>query len=139
MTEKIEGRVLVGWKGILQGKVMKFKEHVSFLGDINPKTGKPIERLDPRKRSISNKILFFPGSKGSTVGSAVLYGLAKRKKAPRLLVTPQPELITMGGAIFGEIPMLEISKNQFERVLDEQKARAHIEEEVRGIIELTRR
>lgn len=137
MAEKIEGKVLVSWKGILQGKVMKFKDSISFLGDINPKTGKPIERLDPRKRSISNKILFFPGSKGSTVGSAVLYGLAKRKKAPRVLVTPQPELITMGGAIFGEIPMLEISKTQFKRVLDGQKAKAYIEEGKRGIIELT--
>lgn len=137
MTKRIEGNVLMGWDGIIKGQIIKFTKKISFLGDINPQTSKPISKLDPKRRAIAKKILFFPGSKGSTVGSAVLYGLAKRQKAPKLLVTLNSDLVTLGGAIFGEIPTMKISKTAFDQVQSNQKAKAYIQKE-KGIIEMRR-
>lgn len=122
----MKGRVIVPWDDILEGQVIKYEGKVSFLGDIDPETGKPIETLDTKRRSISKKILVFPGSKGSTVGSAVLYGLAKRNKSPKLLMTPNPDLVTMGGAIFGEIPAIEISKEAFNHLRDGDRLKVRI-------------
>ncbi|NIQ07849.1 MAG: DUF126 domain-containing protein [Candidatus Korarchaeota archaeon] len=135
MTKRIEGRVIVSWEEPLTGRVIKYTKKVSFLGDIDPSTGKAIRTLDKKQRKIANKILFFPGSKGSTVGSAVLYGLAKRGKAPKLIVTPKPDLVTMGGTIFGEIPTLKISTDSFELVDDGEQARAYVKGN-KGIIEV---
>jgi hypothetical protein len=70
-------------------------------------TGKIVGKdLDIFGENLSNKILIFSEGRGSTVGSNILYGLAIKGLAPKLIITSKVELITISGAIFGDIPMI---------------------------------
>lgn len=129
MNKQIKGRVIVSWNGSIEGKIMKLSKKLSFLGDIDPESSRVIEELDEQQRQIRNRILFFPSAKGSTVGSAVLYGLARQRKAPKLLASSSTDLVTMGGAIFGEIPAIKISKDAFNQVKDGDYAKAYTNDE----------
>ena len=80
---------------------------ISFFGDIDQKTGDVVGvDLDICGENIANKIFVFSEGRGSTVGSNVLYGLATNGYAPKLIATERTELITISGAIYGEIPMV---------------------------------
>lgn len=135
MNNQMKGRVIVSWKGRLEGTILKLAKKISFLGDIDPATSRAIKALDEQQRPIKDSILFFPSAKGSTVGSAVLYGLARQGKAPKLLVSPNTDLVTMGGAIFGDIPAVEISREAFNQAKDGARVTAYIVDET-AIIEL---
>jgi predicted aconitase with swiveling domain len=75
-------------------------------------TGKIVGKdLDIFGENLSHKILIFSEGRGSTVGSNILYGLASKGLAPKLIITCNIELITISGAIFGNIPMI-ICKNE---------------------------
>ena len=80
---------------------------ISFFGDIDQRTGEVVgSDLDIKGETIEGKIFVFSEGRGSTVGSNVLYGLAKKGVSPRLMATERAELITISGAIYGEIPMV---------------------------------
>lgn len=95
------------WIDDIVGELLITPCRISFLGDIDLKTGGVIgPDLDVRGMNISGKIFVFSEGRGSTVGANVLFGLSKRGLAPKLLATCKPELITVSGAIFGCIPMI---------------------------------
>jgi len=101
-----EVKVINEWNGRIIGRVLKSLKKISFLGDIDPKTGLVLAKdSDIKGTSIKNKILIFPGGRGSTVGAGVLYGLSKNKTAPLMLITVVPDQVVISGAIFGDIPM----------------------------------
>jgi predicted aconitase with swiveling domain len=103
---KFEVSVIQDWEGIICGEILITQHKISFLGDIDQQTGTVVgSDLDIKGETLKNKIFIFPESRGSTVGSNVLYGLAKQGTAPRLLVTHRAELITISGAVYGQIPM----------------------------------
>jgi len=56
---------------------------------------------------IKDKILVFPRGKGSTVGSYVIYGLAKNGVGPRGIVNQDTETIVATGAILAAIPCVD--------------------------------
>ena len=58
-------------------------------------------------QSITGKVLVFPEGKGSTVGSYVLYQLAKTAKGPKGLILKECEAIVAVGCIIGEIPCVD--------------------------------
>ena len=81
---------------------------VSFLGGIDPDTGKIIEKNhDLKGETIKNKIFCFPSGHGSTVGSYVLYALAKKKLAPKAIVNQTADSVVVVGAIIANIPMID--------------------------------
>ena len=69
--------------GKATGPALVTKEPISFLGTVDPETG---EVVDPGHQlygsNLGGKVLIFPGGKGSTVGSYVIYQLKKRGVAP---------------------------------------------------------
>jgi predicted aconitase with swiveling domain len=79
-----------------------------FLGNVNPETGIVV---DPEHelcgKSISGKVLIFPGGKGSTVGSYVIYQLKKRGLAPAAMINIRSEPIVAVGAIISGIPLVD--------------------------------
>jgi predicted aconitase with swiveling domain len=113
-----KAKVIQSWKGRLRGEVLITTGRISFLGDIDQTSGEIIgSDLDIKGESITNKIFIFSEGRGSTVGSNVLYGLAKNGLAPKLIATEKTELITISGAIYGEIPMItNLSREVFESV-----------------------
>jgi len=52
-------------------------------------------------------VLIFPGGKGSTVGSYVIYQLKKRGMAPKAMINLRAEAIVAVGAIISGIPLVD--------------------------------
>jgi len=113
------GLVIQGWSGEIRGKVLITRSKISFLGDIDLETGKVIGAdLDIKGENVSSKILIFQEGRGSTAGSNVIYGLSRRKLAPKLIATCRAELITISGAIFGGVPMISNIDEKIFEILD---------------------
>jgi len=95
-------------EGDVEGEVIVSPIAISFLGGIDPETGIIIDSENPIKgQSIVNKIFVFPRSKGSTVGSYIIYGLKVNNVAPLALVANEAETIVIAGAILAEIPLVD--------------------------------
>jgi predicted aconitase with swiveling domain len=94
--------------GCASGGALVTSEHISFLGNINPETGVVV---DPGHelygKCIAGNVLIFPGGKGSTVGSYVIYQLKKQGVAPAAMINIRSEPIVAVGAIISGIPLVD--------------------------------
>lgn len=94
--------------GSASGPALVTREAISFLGNVDPGTGRVV---DPSHelfgKSVSGKVLIFPGGKGSTVGSYVIYQLKKRGLAPAAMINLRAEPIVAVGAIISGIPLVD--------------------------------
>ncbi len=94
--------------GRASGQTLVTREHISFLGNVNPETGVVV---DPGHelfgKCIAGKVLIFPGGKGSTVGSYVIYQLKKRGLAPAAMINLRSEPIVAVGAVISGIPLVD--------------------------------
>lgn len=94
--------------GKTEGSVLVSQSPISFLGDVDSKTGEIIDSESPLfGECLKDKIFVFPRGKGSTVGSYVIYGLRVNNVAPLALVTEEAETIVIAGAILAEIPLVD--------------------------------
>jgi len=111
-------------RGAGRGPVLVSPEPLSFLGGVDPETGRVIEQGHPlHGKVIAGKVLAFPHGKGSTVGSYVLYALARNGKAPAALVNTEAEPIIVTGAIIAGIPLVDRTGLPLDRLLDGVMAR----------------
>jgi len=95
-------------KGISSGEVIMTRDSLSFLGGVNPDNGEIIDsKHELLGKNIKNKVLVIPSGKGSTVGSYVLYQMAKNLTAPSAVVALEAEPIIATGAIMAGIPMVD--------------------------------
>ncbi|MEM4481067.1 MAG: DUF126 domain-containing protein [Candidatus Bathyarchaeia archaeon] len=99
-------------RGIVEGKcigeALVSTKPISFLGDVDPATGKIIEkRHDLYGECIKDKVLCFPHGHGSTVGSYVLYSLAKNGLAPKAIINRRADPVVVVGAVIASIPMID--------------------------------
>jgi hypothetical protein len=94
--------------GKATGPALVSKDPISFLGTVDPETG---EVVDPGHqlfgKAVAGKVLIFPGGKGSTVGSYVIYQLKKRGVAPVAMINMRSEPIVAVGAIISGIPLVD--------------------------------
>ncbi len=103
---KIKGRSIS--KGVATGKALISKHKISFLGAVDPTTGIIVDKsLDVYEEEITNCVLIFPGGKGSTVGSYVIYQLKKHGKSPCAMINRRADTIVAVGAIIAEIPVVD--------------------------------
>lgn len=102
----LQGRPLVPGHGL--GKALVSLKPISFLGGIDPKTGKVIEKgHDLRGKNVRGTILCFPHGHGSTVGSYVLYSLARKGVAPSAMINTTADPVVVVGAVIADIPMVD--------------------------------
>lgn len=81
---------------------------ISFLGGVDPADGKIVEKgHDLCGTCVKGKVLCFPHGHGSTVGSYVLYSLAKNGLAPKAIVNQTADPVVVVGAIIANIPMVD--------------------------------
>ena len=134
---KFYGKIINSWQGEIVGKALVSKKRLSFLGDVDPFTGKiRAQDSDIYGEEISDKILIFRGGRGSTVGAMVIYSLKKNKKAPLAIITQETDPVIVSGAIFSNIPTVsEIDEEVFMRVKTNDVLKMYIVDE-RAIIEL---
>lgn len=99
-------------RGCAEGPVMITRDPISFLGNVDPKTGKVVDaNHELFGQSVQGKVLVFPHGKGSTVGSYVIYQLFKNGVAPVAMINLESEPIVAVGAIISAIPLVDRLEN----------------------------
>lgn len=92
---------LVKGRGRVRAEVVKITSPVSLLGDLDPEAGK-LAGVD-----VVGKIVALPYVKGSTVGPYVLWGAARRGKAPLAIVAQKPDLMLISACVLAGIPLFQ--------------------------------
>jgi len=94
--------------GTATGEALVTSQGISFYGGVDPETGVVVEKgHELEGQSITGKVLVFPRGKGSTVGSYVIYQLAKTGKAPVAIINQECETIVAVGCIISDIPAVD--------------------------------
>jgi hypothetical protein len=102
----LQGRKIV--EGACTAEALVTAKPISFLGGVDPADGKIIEKNhDLCGACIKDKILVFPHGHGSTVGSYVMYSLAKKGLAPAAIINQTADPVVVVGAIIANIPMID--------------------------------
>jgi len=105
-------QIVLRGRGIVEGKctaqALVSNKPISFLGGVDPATGKIIERRhDLYGECIKDRVLCFPHGHGSTVGSYVLFSLAKNGLAPKAIINRRADPVVVVGAVIANIPMID--------------------------------
>jgi predicted aconitase with swiveling domain len=124
MSAEIEGQVLVaGSAG--SGLALVLSAPISFWGGVDPKTGRIVDVRHPdHGQTIAGRVLFLPGTIGSSSASAVLLELARNGNAPAALVLHDPDAILLLGLIVAKemgwrTPVaVKLDKSLFGRFID---------------------
>jgi predicted aconitase with swiveling domain len=99
----LHGRKVVG--GYAEGEALVTRDTLSGWGGINPLTGTVIETRHPlRGHSFKDKILVFPGAKGSSGWSAAFHVTRVTGTAPKALVFNEMTTKIALGAVVMRIP-----------------------------------
>lgn len=103
----LNGRAIV--EGRCRAEALVSMKPISFLGGVDPADGKIIEKKhDLSGLCIKDKVLCFPHGHGSTVGSYVLYSLAKKGLAPKAIINETADPVVVVGAIIANVPMIDL-------------------------------
>jgi predicted aconitase with swiveling domain len=93
--------------GTAKGPALVGAEPISFLGDVDIRTGRVVGDLPSlRNTSVKGTVLIFPYTRGSAGAWRFLYQLYKHANAPVAIVTqavPDPSVVQ--GAILSGIPI----------------------------------
>ncbi|MDI6847295.1 MAG: DUF126 domain-containing protein [Candidatus Bathyarchaeia archaeon] len=102
----LKGRTIV--QGCCKAEALVSTMPISFLGGVDPTNGKIIEKNhDLHGECVKDKALCFSHGHGSTVGSYMLYSLAKKNLAPKAIVNQTADPVVVVGAIIADIPMVD--------------------------------
>ncbi len=106
-------------EGKVTGSVLLSPSPISFLGDIDSKTGKIIDSESPiYGKNLKDTIFVFPRGRGSTVGSYIIYGLKVNDVSPLALVAEEAETIVIAGAILADIPLVDLPDKDLFSILE---------------------
>lgn len=99
----LHGRKVVG--GIAEGEALVTTQTISGWGGMNPMTGTVIEtRHELRGQSFKDKVLVFPGAKGSSGWSAVFHFARLAGTAPKAMVFNEMTTKIALGAVVMRVP-----------------------------------
>ncbi|NPA99171.1 MAG: DUF126 domain-containing protein [Crenarchaeota archaeon] len=97
--------------GYCRAEAVVIDHKISFFGEVNPRTGKTTEDI-----YIGGKALIFPGTRGSTVGTYIIYGLKYYGHEPACMIVYEAEPILIAGAILADIPLFLVKREYKELV-----------------------
>jgi uncharacterized protein len=100
---ELHGRKVVG--GCAEGEALVTRETISGWGGVNPMSGSIIEtRHELRGVSFKDKILVFPGAKGSSGWSAVFHMTRLAGTAPKAMLFNEMTTKIALGAVVMRVP-----------------------------------
>lgn len=100
MSPSEQGGVLIAGKADATGEALVLTTPISFWGGIDPKTGRVADPRHPQHgASVAGRVLFLPGTIGSSSASAVLLELVRSDNAPAAIVLHEPDAILLLGLI----------------------------------------
>ena len=95
-------------RGRAEGEALVTTQTISFLAGVDPDRGVVIDRdHELRGQCITDKILVFPRSKGSTGSTWILMRLADNKTAPAAIINIETDPIIATGSILAGIPLID--------------------------------
>ncbi len=97
--------------GSCRAETLVVEHKISFFGEVDPRTGRTVEGY-----YIGGKALIFPGTRGSTVGTYIIYGLKYYGHTPACMIVYEAEPILIAGAVLADIPLFLVSKEYEELV-----------------------
>ena len=103
-----EFKVKVIVEGTCRGKPVVIDKRISFFGEVDPRKG--IVCIDGKEISIKGKPLVIRGTRGSTVGSYIIYSLKEYGVAPSCIIAGYVEPILIVGCIIANIPLFVVEK-----------------------------
>ena len=106
MNEKFSCREIA--RGVVEGEVLVSEDQILFY-HADPATGIVTEHGHCLEGiSVRDKILVFPGGKGSSVVQQDgLYHLDRNHNMPAALIVLDPDPVLVAGAIIMELPMVD--------------------------------
>ena len=124
---RLKGRSLV--KGEVEGEALVTSQPISFFGGVNPKTGFVVEKNhELYGEKVTGKILVFPYGKGSSVGSYVLYAMARYGTAPLAIINLKTDPIIAVGCALANIPLIDrLDKNPLEAIKTGDKVKVFLD------------
>jgi uncharacterized protein len=104
-TITLRGRKVVG--GVAEGEALVTRETISGWGGVNPAQGTVIEtRHELRGISFKDKVLVFPGAKGSSGWSATFHMTRLMGTAPKAMIFNEMTTKIALGAVVMRVPSI---------------------------------
>jgi len=105
-------------KGMGEGEAVLYKGSFSFLGDLDPNTGRiSVPGHELEGESLAHKVFVFTTGKGSTGGTRIAWAAKKNGVAPSAIICLESEPVLSCGVIAAEIPTVDkLEKNPFELI-----------------------
>jgi predicted aconitase with swiveling domain len=98
-VESVRGDILVAGEAGA-GPALVLSASISFWGGVDPKSGTICDVRHPEHGApVAGRVLFLPGTIGSSSASAVLMELVHNGNAPAALVLHEPDAILLLGLI----------------------------------------
>jgi predicted aconitase with swiveling domain len=108
--------------GTASGMALVLDAPISFWGGVDPRSGRIADIRHPqRDEAIAGRVLFLPGTIGSSSASAVLMELVHNGHAPAAIVLDEPDAILLLGLIVAREmgwptpPALRLDRAQHQR------------------------
>jgi uncharacterized protein len=135
-TIVFHGRKVVG--GVAEGEALVTHHTISGWGGINSMTGTVIEtRHELRGVSFKDKVLVFPGAKGSSGWSAAFHTTRLTKTAPKaMLFTTMTTKIALGAVVMRIPTMTDFDRDPFAAIESGDWVKVDAD---RGVIEVTKK
>jgi predicted aconitase with swiveling domain len=94
--------------GKAEGEAVVYNGPFSFMGDLDPATGKiPVPRHQLEGKSLVNKVFVFTTGKGSSGGDFAAWAAKKNGNTPAAIICLESEPVLSGAVIATEIPTVD--------------------------------
>lgn len=94
--------------GKAEGEAVVYKGPFSFLGDLDPLTGKvPVPRHPLEGKSLAHKVFVFTTGKGSSGGDAAAWAAKENGNAPAAIICLESEPVLAGAVLVAGIPAVD--------------------------------
>ena len=99
MKHKLRVKIVVD--GDCEAPFVLLDKYISFFGEVDPVKG----IVKSENTYIGGKAFVFKGSRGSTVGSYIIYALKYYGHRPACFIVKEAEPILISGCVLADIPL----------------------------------
>ncbi|SHI03012.1 predicted aconitase subunit 2 [Sporobacter termitidis DSM 10068] len=134
MKTILHGRMVVG--GCAEGEALVTSEMISGWGGVDPATGTVIElRHELHGQSFKDKVLVFPGAKGSSGWSGVFQSTRLNGSAPKaMLFNVMNSKIAVGAVVVHAPAMTDFDRDPLQLIKTGDWVRVDAD---KGVVEIT--